>query len=85
MGIDLLAEKFVFWAVSEMKTIEALEFVLSIIPRRPLYSHYDLQYESLVHDPIHYVIRMQDLPKLKVCECLNLSFISYKCSNTSAI
>jgi hypothetical protein len=76
LGIDLLAEKFVFWAVSEMKSIEALEFVLSIISRQPLYSHYDLQYESLVHDPIHYAIRVQDLLKLKVCMFIFSSKIS---------
>ena len=66
-GIDLLAEKFVFWAGSEMETVEALEFVLPLISKQPIYSHYDLQYASLVHDPIHYAIRMQNLPKLKVC------------------
>ena len=51
-------------------------FYQSLCTRQPLYSHYDLQYESLVHDPIQYAIRMQDLPKLKVCEFLHLSFIS---------
>ena len=65
-GIEDLAKEFVYWAVSEMKDTEALEFVLSIITKIPLYSVYDLQYGSLVHDPIHYAIRKQEIEKLKV-------------------
>ena len=73
-GIDVLAETFVFWACSEMKDIEALEFVLSVIPKQPLYSHYDLQYGSSVHDPLHCAIKIQDLPKLKVCLSIQILY-----------
>ena len=65
-GIEDLAKEFVYWAVSEMKDTEALEFVLSIITEIPLYSVYDLQYGSLVYDPILYAIRKQEIKKLKV-------------------
>ena len=65
-GIEDLAKEFVYWAVSEMKGTEALEFVSSIIKKIPLYSVYDLQYGNSVHDPIHYAIKKQNICKLKV-------------------
>ena len=65
-GIELLAKRFVFWAVAKMKGIEALQCVLSILPTKDLYTQYDLEYGNSVFDPISYAISKQDLPKLNL-------------------
>ena len=65
-GVEALAKRLVFWAVAKMKGTEALECVLSILPNRRLYTHYDLEYGNSVLDPIYYSIRRQDVNKLKL-------------------
>ena len=66
IGIEIHAKRLVFWAVAKMKGLEALRCVLSILPNKPIYTQYDLEYGNSVFDAINYAISVQDLAKLKL-------------------